>query len=370
MDRIKILQLQQKYYVRTSDLHEEIIKALPKKDYEVTAGYFTGEPARDNMITVAEKKKYFNLSKKQMKGFRFKAIYQLWKYCKDKAFDVIITHRFKSYDVMLIANKLLKVKNCISVVHGIGDFDRVYRRLISNLLVDEKWTIIAVSKTVKEYLIKQCKCFNDYNVKVIPNAVDLEYIESNMLEKNAARQEIGVDERDIIIGTIGRLVKVKGHEYLIKSFAKIAQEDNKIKLLIVGGGGLECSLRSLVEDLEISDKVLFAGEIFNAYKFLKAFDLFVLPSLEEGMPLVLFEALIAKVPIISTNVGGIPEVLNAEIAKLIPPRDIDSLTAKMKEILDLSVCERKKIVNNSYHYVKENHSIQKYREQYKNIIDI
>ncbi|WP_038291113.1 glycosyltransferase [Zooshikella ganghwensis] len=370
MDRIKVLQLQQKYYVRTSDLHEEIIKALPEKDYEVTAAYCTGEPTRDDMVTIAEKKKYFNLSKKQMKGFRFKAIYQLWKYCRDKAFDVVITHRFKSYDVMLIANKLLKVRNCISVVHGIGDFDRIYRRLISNLFIDDKWTIIAVSQTVKEYLIKQCKCFNDNNVKVIPNAVDLEYIESSMLEKNVARQEVGISESDIIIGTIGRLVKVKGHEYLIKSFAKVLQENSKIKLLIVGGGGLESSLRSLVEELGISEKVLFAGEIFNAYKLLKAFDLFVLPSLEEGMPLVLFEALIAKVPIISTNVGGIPEVLNADVAKLIPPRDIDSLTDKMKEILDLSVCERENIINNSYHYVKENHSIQKYREQYRNIIDI
>ncbi|MBU2710695.1 glycosyltransferase [Zooshikella harenae] len=368
MNRKKVLQLQQKYYIRTSDLHEEIIKGLPREDFEVTAAYFCEEPAEKDMITVAENKKYFKLTKKQMKGFRLKAVYQLWKYCKDKAFNVVITHRFKSFDVMLIVNKLIKIPNCISVVHGVGDFDRLYRRFISNLLIDDKWTIVAVSQTVKEYIIKQCKCFNDHNVKVIPNAVDLDYIESNMLEKNAARQEIEVDESDVIIGTIGRLVKVKGHEYLIKSFAEISQKDKSIKLVIIGGGELEQSLQNLAKNLGVEDRVLFTGEIFNAYRLLKAFDLFVLPSLEEGMPLVIFEALIAKVPIISTNVGGIPEVINDTIAKLVPPTDIDSLISQITEFLDLSVADKKRIIDNGYYYVKENHSIKIYRERYKAII--
>ncbi|MCX4026106.1 glycosyltransferase [Endozoicomonas sp. SM1973] len=367
MTRQKILQLQPKYYIRTSDLHEEIIKGLPKDKFEVTSAYFTEKPKHGDMLSVSEYVKYFELTKKQMKGLRLKAIYSIWKYCRKKAFDSLVVHRFKPFDVMLIANKFLKIPNCISVVHGIGDFDRPFRRWITNLLFDKRWTIVAVSGSVKEYLISKCCCLNDDNVKVITNAIDLDYIENQFLTRDAARQELGLKSDDVVLGTIGRLVKVKGQSYLVDAFEKVQHKHDNTKLVIIGGGQLEHSLKKQAVALGISDRVLFPGEIHNAFRFLKAFDYFVLPSLEEGMPLVIFEAMIAKLPIIATKVGGIPDVLDG-YGVLIDPTSTSQLESVLSQQLSMSKIDINNKCLKAYEYVKSCHSVEKYRTEYREVI--
>ncbi|MDE1461928.1 glycosyltransferase [Spartinivicinus poritis] len=367
MTRHKILQLQPKYYIRTSDLHEEIVKGLPKDKFEVTSAYFSGKPKHGDMLSVSEHVKYFGLTKKQMRGFRLKAIYSIWKYCRKKAFDSLVVHRFKPFDVMLIANKLLKIPNCISVVHGIGDFDRPFRRWMTNLFFDKRWTIIAVSNSVKEYLLGSCSCLSEEDVKVITNAIDLNYIESRFLTRAEARQELRLADDQIVIGTIGRLVKVKGQSYLIKAFKKITNKYDNARLVIIGGGQLEHSLKEQAVALGIKDQVVFPGEVYNAFRYLKAFDYFVLPSLEEGMPLVIFEAMIAKLPIIATKVGGIPDVLDG-YGILIDPTSTNQLETALAQQLSMNKVDISNMCLKAYEYVKNCHSVEKYRAEYREVI--
>jgi len=151
-----------------SALPEEIINALSDDQFDTTAAYLSGSHEKDDMPTVCKKVKCFNLPKKSLKGLRLSAIFQLWKYCKEQQFDVIITHRFKPLYVVLIVNKLLKKPAfCISVLHANNGFDRLYRRLLTRLFTDKYWTYVGVSESVKKNLFFAFPC--KHRVLVILN---------------------------------------------------------------------------------------------------------------------------------------------------------------------------------------------------------
>lgn len=367
MRRIKVLQLQPKYYIRTSDLHEEIIRAMPTKSFDVTAAYLKDQPKKGGMKSVSETVKYFNLSNKNMKGLRIKALYLLWKYCRRERFDVVISHRFKPLYMMLMLNKLLRIPRCIGVVHAHGGFDREYRRLLTRSCIDERWRFVAVSDSVKRYLI-DCNCgFTDHNVSTVMNALDVTKTQSGLMTREQARAELGLEPEDFVFGNVARLVRVKGHDYLIEAFSKIREQSAKAKLVIIGDGELRSKLQECANAHGLSESVIFTGEKFDAYRFLKAFDVFVLSSLNEGLPLAVLEAIIAKLPVLATNVGGV-SALFVDKSALMPPADADVIYREMAHIMAKSITDRQSLVDQLYDHVVENFSIEAYRETYRRLV--
>jgi glycosyltransferase involved in cell wall biosynthesis len=128
-----------------------------------------------------------------------------------------------------------------------------------------------------------------------------------------------------LIGTIGNLYKTKGHEYLIEAMKKIPDKT----CIILGEGPQRKNLEQLISENNLKDKVLLPGAVINAHQYLKAFDVFVLPSVKEGFPYIILEALAAKLPIIATSVGGIPEVVSQK--NLIQPRDNEALVKALSQ---------------------------------------
>jgi len=333
---IKVLQIQPKCYVRTSDLHEEIINALAGDEFDVTSAYLNGTPKEGDMHSVCKKVKYFDIPKKKLKGLRLSAIFQLWKYCNEQQFDVIITHRFKPLYIFLLLNKLLKKPaRCISVLHANGEFDRPYRRLITRLFVDKSWTFVGVSQSVQEDLLQYTHAgFTKENVIYINNSLDIEKTTSGLLPKALARSKLKIESDAFVFGTIGRLVAVKGHIYLLKAFKQIQINHPSAKLVIMGGGKLEQEMESHIHEHNLELSVILTGNVFDAYQYLPAFDVFVLSSLSEGLPLAVLEAMIAKLPVIATDVGAVKDTI-ANKGKLIPSKDTAALTAAMQEYIDL-----------------------------------
>jgi glycosyltransferase involved in cell wall biosynthesis len=138
---------------------------------------------------------------------------------------------------------------------------------------------------------------------------------------------------NFIIGCVANFYKTKGLPYLIKA-AKIISinqpNQHKSAFLIIGEGKERKKLESLIKKYNLENNVFLLGRIPDAYRYLKAFDIFVLPSLKEGFPWIILEAMAAEVPIISTNVGAIPEIIeNGVDGLLVEPKNSQALAKKI-----------------------------------------
>lgn len=366
---IKVLQIQPNFKISTSDLPEEIINALTGDAFNVTNAYLNGNPNINDMHSVCKHIKYFNIPKKKLKGLKLSAVFQLWKYCKDQQFDVVITHRFKPLFILLLVNKLLKKPvHCIAVLHANGEFERSYRRLITRLFTDKYWKYVGVSEAVKKDLLQYNNAgFTNENVLYINNSLDINKITKGLLSKKSAQKKLHLDSNDFVFGTVGRLVRVKGHIYLLEAFKQIHLKFPSAKLVIIGEGKLEQDLIEYIQDNMLDSAVIMTGGLVDAYQFIPSFDVFVLSSLSEAFGLVLLEAMIAKLPVIASDVGGVKYVISDK-GKLIPPANINALVTAMEEYINLNDEQRLAIGNDLRQRALNEFSIEKYHESYRKLV--
>ncbi len=141
--------------------------------------------------------------------------------------------------------------------------------------------------------------------------------------------------REIIIGTIANLYPTKGLTFLISAVPRVLTFYSQIRCVIIGAGPQQEELFSMVKRLGLESIIIFSGTIPQAGSLLSGFDIFILPSIKEGFPYVLLEAMGAGVPIIATTVGGVPEIVqHGRDAWLVPPGDACSLSAGIEKLLN------------------------------------
>ncbi len=145
-----------------------------------------------------------------------------------------------------------------------------------------------------------------------------------------------------VIGTVARLHRQKGVEYFIQAAPEILRRNSGALFVVVGGGPLEKRIRIKIERLGLADHVILAGERSDALDLLSAFDIFVLPSLWEGLPLVLIEAAGLGKPIIATDIEGSREIIrDGETGLLVPPADPDALAGAVRRLLEAPALARR-----------------------------
>lgn len=143
---------------------------------------------------------------------------------------------------------------------------------------------------------------NNNLVKIIPNAVDTKRFYPNAVEREKIRKEFNI-EKNFIIGHVGRFVYPKNHEFIVRAFADVYKKDNTARLMLVGEGELLPTIKNLIQHLHIEQAVIFTGLRRDIPDILNAFDLFLLPSHYEGLPVVGVEAQSCGTPsLMSTNV--------------------------------------------------------------------
>lgn len=188
--------------------------------------------------------------------------------------------------------------------------------------------IIAVSVWVKEQIIKQGA--SSKKISVIYNGIDLN---NNRVRRSPLeiRKEFGLQTSQKIVGQVSRLCESKGQHILIQAARKVINEKPDTAFLLIGEdlerkGKYKKTLKALAEDLGLRKEIIFTDYRSDIRDLMNAFDLFVLPSLIEGLPLVLLEAMAEKKPVIATSVAGNPEVvIDGETGTLIPPQEPDKL---------------------------------------------
>ena len=206
-----------------------------------------------------------------------------------------------------------------------------------------KDSIIAVSEHDKQTAIKYAIAPKN-KILVIHNGINTD--QNQFLDRNGARSKLGLDDRFTIV-TIAGIYKTKGIMYAIKSISILNEETRaKIHYVIIGDGPERHSLEDYVKRHNLANTITFLGAKDNARIYLKAFDLFVLSSIKEGLSYTLIEAVASGLPIIATDVGGNTEVIeNKKTGIIVPPQNhvalADAITNLMQnESLRLSLAER------------------------------
>jgi glycosyltransferase involved in cell wall biosynthesis len=213
--------------------------------------------------------------------------------------------------------------------------------------------VVAESGAVKYVLVRSG--VREEKVRVIPSGVPTQLEKPADLQ--ALRRQIGGDAK-YLAGVIGHLTAHKGHRYLLEAVPRALAKEPNLKVAVVGSGELRRELESIAGKLGVAANVLFTGFIEGAQDLLWAFDLLVVPSVDEGQNTTLFEAMLRGVPIVATNVGGIPEVLDGgRYGMLVPPADPNALADAMVSALhDQSA--RRAMTEGAEQWVRERYSAE------------
>jgi glycosyltransferase involved in cell wall biosynthesis len=170
-------------------------------------------------------------------------------------------------------------------------------------------------------------------VRVIENGIDLDCYTAPC-DTSAVRADLGIPASAPVVGTVGRLHEIKRQDVLLRAFARVRTEVPEARLMLVGEGPLRQDLESLTRQLGLVPYVHFVGYQESTTRYLQTMTCFALTSRSEGMPQSLLEACAASVPVISTRVGGIPEVIeHGRTGLLVEPGDEVALANGLRELL-------------------------------------
>lgn len=206
----------------------------------------------------------------------------------------------------------------------------------------DRWTTrfgdatIPFSLAVKKFLLEEEKLSPDKVSEPIYIGINIEKfnVEDNV-KLDKIREEIGIDESNKVIGFVGALSEQKGLTYLVDAVVILHHEFPDLRCVLIGEGEQEGNLKTKVNELGLQNHVLFLGQRNDISELLNLMDIFVLPSLWEGLPQVVLEAMAARCPVLATSVDGTPEIISHGVnGLLVPPRDSQALADYLKELLE------------------------------------
>jgi len=225
---------------------------------------------------------------------------------------------------------------------------RIYR-MIDNLFQRYVDTFIVVSDALQETLLQNYSIASNRTCRIY-NGIDLKKFSPDTYNRNL-RKEWKISEAVPLIGSIGRLVWEKGFEFLINAAPGVLRAVPDAKFLIVGEGPLKEQLIVKSEQLNVRDRIVFAGFRNDIKEIIAALDLLVIPSLSEGFPMVILEAMAMEKPIIASCINGIIEqITDGENGVLVSPKDHNALTKSILKLIQdkelskkLGIAARKKV---------------------------
>lgn len=291
------------------ELFNQVVMGL-RDGYHHIICFMTGTPPpREVLHDAGYDVRWLGHRKSGLRIFRAGVVRELAALVADHQVDIIHAHRHKAtFYAALTARRHPRLK-VVSSVHGLERSRGLVRKISNRLLWPRLTRIIAVSGAVKEDILAENPWLAAERVEVVYNGINIERFRGEGLDKKAARDHFGLPPSAWLWGAVGRLAPVKGHATLLKAWAGAGLGKLGCHLALAGDGDLHAPLTALAEELGITKEVTFLGHISEVPTFLKALDGFVMPSLHEGFPLAVLEALAATLPVVASRVGGIPEIL-------------------------------------------------------------
>ncbi len=243
--------------------------------------------------------------------------------------------------------RILRVKNIIYTVHGWAfNEDRPFSQKI--LIMFFSWLTMVFAHRVillskKEYDQTLRFPFVKNKLELVPLGIKAPILMSIDGAKQVLGKHLGIDlSKKIIIGTIAELHPNKGLNDLLDAFLPITERNPNVVCIIIGDGQDKATLGMRIKELKLEDKVFLAGYVENASEYLKAFTMFVLSSIKEGLPYVILEAGCASMPVVATTVGGIPEIIeDMKSGILVRPKNPHELSHAISFMIEQTEERRK-----------------------------
>jgi glycosyltransferase involved in cell wall biosynthesis len=280
-------------------------RALQNDGWHVTTVFLTGtadENIRQQVI--ADRVLFFNTPDSHMKGLKVGTLLRIRKLLKESATRLIIAQRYKSVYLALLGSIGMPV-HVLGIAHAFGVLKPAGRRRLLNFF-RSRLTLAGVSESVTADMRSDEKSIR---LTTLLNGIDSENLETKLLSRTDARKKLGITDDEFVFGNVGRLHDDKDQATIIRAFAAIATKHPTAKLLLIGKGKREASYRALIEQLGLQGRAIMTGPLPDAATLFTAFDAYVSASDREPFGIVLTEAMLARIPVISTDCGGAAEVL-------------------------------------------------------------
>lgn len=264
--------------------------------------------------------------------------------------DILHTHGFFCNVIGRIAGRMSQTLIIISTVHCnpssplsfnpslAKSIIQFFRNKVDNFTAKFTDAVIAVSEDIKRGLVEQG--VPKEKIEVICNGISLK--ELNEVMKGNGSFNLDIKQGEKVVGFLGRLEPVKGIDYFIKAAEIIKAKFDNVKFVIAGDGSIKSNLEKMVKQMGLTNDFIFTGYVDNAVSLISKFDVFVLPSLSEGLNLSLVEALAIGRAVVATNVGGNSEVvIDGETGLLVPPKNAQALADTILFLLENPEVARK-----------------------------
>jgi glycosyltransferase involved in cell wall biosynthesis len=261
------------------------------------------------------------------------SLYKLIRLMRKNSVQIVHTHLYTDHVWGRVAALIAGVPVIVTTEHGRGLWKKRRHLLferIANRFTDMK---IAVSEDIRQIRIKREHASPD-RIVTIMNAINTdEFIVSDGI-RNAKRKEVRIKGDEFVIGTVARLDPDKAIDILLDAVLRVSEKTERVKCLLVGDGGLRRRLENYTERIGLAGKVIFTGARTDIAALLSVMDIYVNSSHREGISVSLLESMAAGKPVVATEVGGNPEIINDNsVGILVPANNAEALAGAVNMLL-------------------------------------
>ena len=352
-----------------ANIRQQMI-ALRQLGAHVTACFMAGDPEAFEPEGDTDDVEGLRLPEEALSGTRFRAALALRKVLRERRFDLMVCDQYKAVTAAALATAIPFPgrPELYALLRGYFAVDSGSRRRIYRLMRKRLTGIIALTHAQKERLINLMPWYPAERIHVVHNYIDSESLRAKMLDPTAARKKLGIAMDAFVFGTIARFDPYKRITDLLHAFSLIKHHLPNGQLVIIGEGREGKALREEAHNLSITDQVLFTGYIPKASHYMKAFNVFVLPSEGDNFARVLLEAMAAEIPVLGVAAGGTPEVLGPQ-GLLVPPRKPSELSALMTNMVEMDARRLKHLGCRGFHWSRETFFGDRLAEQLRHVFD-
>jgi glycosyltransferase involved in cell wall biosynthesis len=272
--------------------------------------------------------------------YDMRALYDLVRIIRSERPDVVHTHTSKAGILGRLAAKIAKVPIIVHTAHGHVFFGH-FGPVLSKIFLWIERLIAPLTDRVVALTAGESKDYTDLDLYPreklvkIHSGVDVDKFKQVAVGAVEKKRSLGLEQKGPVVGFIGWLLPIKGPMHLLKAMENIWQDHEDANLVFIGKGDLDVDLRAEALKASANGRVNFLGWRSDIDEIMPVFDIFVLPSLNEGMGRVLVEAMAAGKPIVASNVGGIPDLVqHGHNGLLVPPGDEKALAAAIRQLID------------------------------------
>lgn len=270
----------------------------------------------------------------------FLALLKLIRMVQPELYDIVHTHSSKAGFLGRVVGRVKDVSIIVHTPHVFPfemDVPKIFRTFylrLERFLAPFTDRFICVCNAGRAVAMQACLA-PSLKFTVIENGIEpVEKLSADFTSKSAELQRtLNLTDNNIVIGTVGRLTRQKGHHVLVEAMRIVVSRFPHLRLVMVGEGELEAKIKLLIKDTGLSNYCHIIPPVGTMLHYYSIFDIFVLPSLWEGLPYSLLDAMAMAKPIIASAVGGVPEVIeNGKCGLLVPPRDKQALVDTISKL--------------------------------------